>query len=533
MKLVDALKLKSLKRARVVAGALALERNIRWVHVVDVPDPLPWVQAGDFLLTTGYAWPREEATQRALIYDLAERGLSGMGLAVPNFYESMPPAALQAADEMDFPLLEIPWGVPFSSITEEVHKAILTKHYQVLEQFDSMHRELMRATLEAESLQDIAATLGQLIGRVVMIENPEGRVLALYHLADGDKPSNQFMPHQEISSLANIVQLERKGYLNTLRTSVRSIRIPAMPEFGVKARFVCPIHIKRDLIGLLWVVEMEQPLSELDVLTVEYAAIVMALHISQQRALVSLEAQLGNSFLDSLQEGSFVPTSQALRRALLLGFDPEASYRLGMIVLDARVPLSREGVLKRERLAEKLRYRLQELEITTLLSLSQNQISFLLPEQCSAEKIWEYLVETNLSFAIGLLHRGFSGVQQGYAEVRSIVPHLIPGQLHYYEELLVPRVLMGDKDARASFIEKLFGPLKSTKNGDVLVETVLMLARCGFHLKQAAEKLNIHPKTLRYRMDRAITLGGFDLNDSEIQFNLQLAVRLLSFEDNK
>jgi purine catabolism regulator len=46
MKLSDALKLEWLKRAKVVAGANALECTVCWVSVVDVPYPLPWVRTG-------------------------------------------------------------------------------------------------------------------------------------------------------------------------------------------------------------------------------------------------------------------------------------------------------------------------------------------------------------------------------------------------------------------------------------------------------------------------------------------------------
>ena len=49
MKLLEMLSLDVLERACVVAGAVGLERKVRWVHLVDLPDLLPWVRAGQFL----------------------------------------------------------------------------------------------------------------------------------------------------------------------------------------------------------------------------------------------------------------------------------------------------------------------------------------------------------------------------------------------------------------------------------------------------------------------------------------------------
>jgi PucR family transcriptional regulator, purine catabolism regulatory protein len=66
MKLTEILALESLEEARVVAGRRGLESDVRWAHVVEIPDPLPWVREGQLLLTTGYGWPRAAAEQRSL-----------------------------------------------------------------------------------------------------------------------------------------------------------------------------------------------------------------------------------------------------------------------------------------------------------------------------------------------------------------------------------------------------------------------------------------------------------------------------------
>src|SRR5580704_8657617 len=63
----DVLELGVLESAKLVAGSAGLARPVLWSHVVDMPDPAPWVPAGYFLLTTGYSWPREPGEQRALI----------------------------------------------------------------------------------------------------------------------------------------------------------------------------------------------------------------------------------------------------------------------------------------------------------------------------------------------------------------------------------------------------------------------------------------------------------------------------------
>jgi Purine catabolism regulatory protein-like family len=69
MKFADALTLTTLRGVRVVAGRAGLARDVLGVHVVDFPNPVPWVRAGQILLTTGYAWPHDAGSLRTLIRD--------------------------------------------------------------------------------------------------------------------------------------------------------------------------------------------------------------------------------------------------------------------------------------------------------------------------------------------------------------------------------------------------------------------------------------------------------------------------------
>src|ERR1700724_1247231 len=117
MTVEEALQLDSLRAARVVAGCGGLSREVLWAHVIDMPDPAPWVRPGQLLLTTGFAWPPTEAAQRKQIRTLTDRGLAAMALAVPRYLDHFTDAARDEADQRGLPLLEIPFDVPFAQIT--------------------------------------------------------------------------------------------------------------------------------------------------------------------------------------------------------------------------------------------------------------------------------------------------------------------------------------------------------------------------------------------------------------------------------
>ncbi len=531
MKLAKILALDPLLRARVVAGGDTLDRDVRWVHITDLPDFLEWVRPGLFLLTTGYAWPHDAEAQRTLIRALADLKLACVGLAVPQFFEHMPEAACEEADRLHLPLVEIPWDIPFVQITEAAHRAILAEQYHVIEQSEAIHRALTRAALEIEGLRDLAPTLGSLIGRAISIEDTDGHVLADYVIPAEEDEARRMTRANGQSPPELIAQLDQLGYMRTIRRATRAVRIPALPRFGFAERVVYPIRLKEELVGMVWIIEGSQPLSELDERAAEHAAVVAALQIAHQRELASMEARLGYAFLDSLLEGHFAATPQALERAQLLGFDLSVAYRAGLLLLDESIPLSREGFLRRERLSDRLRQQLKRIGVAPLLSLSLNRISFLLPESSAPARIWPAFAEDGVALALGRPYPGVEGVQQSYREALSLVPYLPPRSMHLYETLLLPRVLMGDAEAQRAFLDGLLGQLRRKRNGDVLTETVLAFAKAGFHHAAVAHQLHVHPKTLQYRLTRVADLTGLDFSDAETRFQLQLAAHILSLQD--
>lgn len=119
-------------------------------------------------------------------------------------------------------------------------------------------------------------------------------------------------------------------------------------------------------------------------------------------------------------------------------------------------------------------------------TLTQNQILFLIPERISVDEIWHAIKEPDISMAVSLPHE-FKNARQAYKEVKSLLPYIRYGQFHSYEDLLIPRILMGDHEAHSGFLDKLFGPLRDYKSGDILIHTLLTFASMGFHIQKTSE----------------------------------------------
>jgi PucR family transcriptional regulator, purine catabolism regulatory protein len=527
----EALHLESLKAAVVVAGKQGLDREVRWTHVVDMPDPVPWVSPGQLLLTTGLSWPKSTSEQRSQIAQLRAKGLAAIALAVPRFVAHFSSAARDEADRVGLTLLEIPFEIPFAQITEEVHRAIMAEQYGIVERSEHIHRALTRAAASGKNLNDLAHALGGLLGRSVTFEDADGKLLA-FHDAGGDADAVRGETLENAQSpAATFEALEAAGLLDMIRSSNAPVRIPALPELDMTPRVVCPIRLGNELVGLVWIIEGESALSELDHRAAEHAALVAALHVAHQRELATTEARLGYaSFLSLLEAEDNDP--QAIERARLLGFDSEGWQRIAIAAVPEPLPLTREGFLRREAAAMRIRNRLHAEGVKPLLTTSLNYVYFLVPDDVDVEAIWKSLNDPTIAILLGRRYRGTRGARRSFLEAKSLLNYRDSAPIRRFEEALVPRVLMGDEGARDAFIDDLFGQLRGKKGGAVLEQALLTLAKSGFNYKKTAEKLRIHLNTLRYRLARAAELLHADLDSPEMRFRLQLAARLLDFAHN-
>jgi|SRR5579884_4381 len=530
MQVREVLALPSLAGAQVVAGTEGLDREVLWSHVVDMPDPVRWVRPGFMLLITGFGWPKDARTERMQISGLAAAGVAAVGLGVPQYVEHFSGDAREEADRAGLPLIEIPWEIPFAQIMEELHRAVMARPYRIIERSEQIHRALTRAAVRNASLADLAKSLCALIGRSVTFEDPDGKLLA-HCSVDGaqDAVREETLRHSQTPAQM-MDALHSSGMLRHIHASEKPLRIAAMPQVGSASRVVCPIRIGSELVGLVWILEGEAPLSELDHRAAEHAALVAAIHIAHQRELAQLEARLGYaSFLSLLESESARPVTE--ERVRLLGFDPRGRYRVGIVVVPEDLPLSREAVLRRDRVAARVRDALKQLGVEQLVTVNLNHVPFLLPEDKPVEPITNAFGDASLSMVFGQVHSGAAGVRTSYREALSLLSYRHREPVCYYEDLLVPRVIMGDTGARETFLNDLFAPLRARKSGTQLAQALLALARGGFKFREAAAALGIHPNTLRYRLDRATQALGIDLDDADVRFRLQLASRLLDLEN--
>ncbi|WP_321812548.1 MULTISPECIES: PucR family transcriptional regulator [unclassified Burkholderia] len=517
MKLDTAIRETVLRDAKVVAGGQNLQREITWVHMVDHPDIVNWVKSGELLLSTGYNWPSDENASRQLVRDLSAIELAGVVLAVPNFREHFPPEAIEEANRIGLPLLELPWEIQFSDVTHEILAKIINFQGELIERSEQLHRALTNAAVSATSLSDIAHALSDLLGRPVAFTDQAGHMLG-----------NSISDADAIAALEpQFVDATRSDLHSHYRVPAnRPVKIPFPAADGFVQRLCHAVRLQDTVVALIWLDLVDNGSDELDVRAIEHASVVAALHMMHQRQLAQQEDRLGYALVASLLDGEFTASASALERARVCGWSEAAPYRVGLVLIDEPIPLTTEGLERRERWVDAIKRQLRAKGMPEMLAIWLNQIRFILPADTSMETLWDAVTDKRAAMAVSRVHSGVQGMATGAKDVDALVPTLRPGRLHHFDEILFPRALMGEADARDMLVERLVLPLVEKRRGESLLETLGTLSDEGFQLANTAKALGIHISTLRYRVERIESALNVSLEDPQTRFKLQFAIAL-------
>ncbi|MFJ5271967.1 PucR family transcriptional regulator [Streptomyces sp. NPDC088358] len=162
----------------VRAGEDRLDVPVRWAHVSELADPVPYMEGGELLLITALTLDAEDPdAMRRYVKRLAGAGVVGLGFAVGVNYEETPEALVDAAEEEGLPLLEVPRRTPFLAISKAVSAAIAADQYRAVTAGFAAQRELTKQALSDGPQGLLAALAGQVDGWAALYD-ASGAVVA-------------------------------------------------------------------------------------------------------------------------------------------------------------------------------------------------------------------------------------------------------------------------------------------------------------------------------------------------------------------
>src|SRR5215813_6589125 len=164
---------------RVVVGEAWLDRPVRWVHVIEVPDAARLLRGGELVLTTGIALPDDESLLADYVAELAGVGVSALAVELGRKYTGgLPGRFITTAAERGLPLIVFEREVPFIAITEAVHARIVDDQLEELRASARLHEVFTDLAVAGAGPEEVLRQGALLAGRPVILGDLSHRVLA-------------------------------------------------------------------------------------------------------------------------------------------------------------------------------------------------------------------------------------------------------------------------------------------------------------------------------------------------------------------
>lgn len=531
----EALELPILKSARVVAGESGLGRSIRWVHNVGVPDAAMWLNGGELVLTTMYNLPDTPEEQCEFIRQVNDKGVAGIIITIGKYIEHIPDYLIGLANDLELPLIEIPYQERFVDIAKQINERISEANMNTVSRALEIQQRLSRLVLEGGGFWDLAEMLADLIGHSISIENERFEAIANKNIAEVDEARRYTMVNGRTNPI--LIEALEHIYLPQIRDSLRPVHLPQLPDVGLEMeRLLAPIVVHGEIYGYMWIIADVHALSQIDLMAVEAGATVAALLMLYQESVQSAEASLKGSLMAQLIEGDGNRETILTDQSLRYGVDLRSPYV--MMIVETFGSSSYHPT----RTYRTINQILTQREVQAVAGQFAGQVVILVQANQELEDLAKILVERireqNGGVRIGMSMICKGAEQVGAAHIQCVEVLEISRRLGWqallakFADLGYMHTLFhaGEASLRNNPYVPVLRGLLDEKQAD-LFNTLETYLDEGGNSVQTADVLHIHRSTLNYRLARIREICDVDLSSAETRINLQIALKLMRLFD--
>ncbi|MQB02011.1 MAG: hypothetical protein GEU78_17405 [Actinobacteria bacterium] len=497
---------------RLIAGADGLRTRgpVCWVHCSELPDPTPWLEGGEILLTTGLGVKDSEELQRRLIRGLAQHGCTGVGFGADVILgnANAPQAMVEEADCVGLPLFTVPYEVPFIAVMKMVSHHISKEHYRTLQSALDTHRKVMSLVTSGQSLQavlDLAARqlphFGFIVldyyGQILAGKDPLGRIGPIHHnclweaVAGGHPHASNCAAHREGRVISGrLVRVERQ----------------------IEAVFAMVGH---------------RPPEEHERLLMEQSIAGVTLMMGRELSVREMRRRQVDQLLKLAVTGR-ANQQMLAEQAASVGLNPAAAFRVLCVAVARNSSLGIRNCCTVVEDAMK--------GLNRVVGRWDGDVYLLLQpaDAVVAESVVDELARCGLAAVVGRSreHMGMESLASAIREAYAAMSRTGDGGsgVRNVEDLDVTSLLTGleDRGIGDSIVEGVLGPVLAydRNEGTNLVETLAAYFRHGCRAGPAAEDLCVHRHTLVYRLNRAREIGGRDPKSGAHILEYTLALKL-------
>lgn len=549
----EALSLDTVNRLTIAGGKGGLDRIIKLVNVIEVPDIKDWLIDGEFLLTTGYSFREYPELLETLIPRMNETHSAALAIKTKRYLDEIPIEMINSANKYNIPLLEVPFDLSFSEIIAPILGVVFNKQNKILQKLEQAHKKLMDLALNGSPLEELCKETGKLISNPVAIVDREGTLIV-----NDDCPDKyKFELFFSDGSIEIKKEKLRFGNIKEVKYSLEYASDSDKP-LTLKAIRIPIIADKYEYGHMVAIIN--NPIYEPDILTIERAATIAALEFTKRKAIFEIEKSYYSDFLEILLSSDFENVDEIMHRGRVFNIDLDMPTAVIIIndnslkeIADIRQHMHINGPRSKEDLLKAINsyLRLQDggnliagikgNNIVVVTGTDLNNPAGSLKDTVSA--LIAYLCDSTgdaiqIKAGVGKAYSDIRMISRSYEEAREALKIAqLSEQAHvvYFDKLGFYKILSEkNRGELERFVEELLQPVfdyDRQKKGD-LIKTLETYFETNRNLKLTSTRLFTHYNTVLYRIKKIEELTGISLNSPENALNLEIAINILKLFRN-
>ena len=537
----DALNFGGLKKCKLVAGSKGLSNIILHANSMEIPDIEPWLTKGELLITTGYALKSSSINLIDLINIVYRTHASGIAIKT-RFIGPFSKAAIELADELGVPLIEMPDNLSFVEVITPLVKSIIDEHHSRLEYSQTIHNKFIDLELNGGGFSAISSVL------CTLLKLPNAIVDSNFELETIKAPSGKYTDTlnyfcSKLLSSPSILNFKNRPiiFYNDIETS-NSYKIRKISN-------------KDKIHGYLILEDDCNIQNEMADIIIDHATTAIALEFSKKTALDEQMKLIGNHFYLDIIAGNIKTEEEAKLRAFNLKW-PSPPLRLAIFDVDQfDIIIKNKDEFYIQELKDiilnAIRLHLKALTKNFTIIPRSDSFTCLIPHTCQKEELSRCIdniqdtIQSNLhiylTVGISSIFNSYTELHEANKEAREAIKisrltHSNSKSIFIENNRLEQALLqVSDNDSIQKYIYNTIFIIENydKQNGSQLLETLNQLILCMGVKTQAAQNLFLHRNTLMYRIKKIEHLTGYNLSNKNDLLSLAIAMKFYPFVAKK
>lgn len=547
MKIQDVLKDKRFSEFSLLAGLSGAGNAISTVTVIDTPDGAKWLSGGEFVITTAYMLKDDEEALLRFIRTLKARKASALGIKQGRYIENIPDSALALSDDLGLPLLLIPQKFPYADIINPILSELVNQQTNRLIQANLIHTKFTELAVSDASIPDILSAFMSIVGVPTAFFDFE---TAQIWYSDSESNLAQHLKTERILSHRDI-DLARYD-LHLIANQNRRFGVLVF-EKGVLER-----EMEED--GGTALIRERDPGFKI---ALENAATNIIL---REQTIIS-NRQVAERYKGLLIQDILIHNikseTEIHNRAEIFGWD----FHDGGIVLEVDINNIKQRFKRNfsnntSKMLEEMSTEIFDISIREILRFYPNAhyvklsdiIIFVLSIRPKERKQMEKQIAEafsriqksienipfTISFGIGRYYENIEQIYLSYQEAREVIrlSYMFSwfNRILYYEKMDLFRIFLPilDNQEALEACRNCLQPLLDydRKNGKNMLETLQVVSECDWNLKLAAERMFLHPNSVKYRMEQIGKLIHRNCREHSDRLLIEIAILVQTMAKN-